>query len=192
MSSNQNSGFTSQTFNLAVDNIDTDQIYPARFLTTTKREGLGQYCFRDWRENPASNQFQSFKNMDCCRQKILVTGDNFGCGSSREHAVWSLLDAGFKAVISTRFGDIFYTNALNNGLLLIMVDPETLAFLLQQDKQSLNIDIKSRQIEIPGHGRREFPLDRFTSYCLINDINPLDYLLQHRDEIEVYEGAQQV
>lgn len=189
MNSNPDNSFNSLTFNLPANNIDTDQIYPARYLTTTNRQGLGQYCFLDWRQNPASEHFRLFKHLDTQRQRILVAGDNFGCGSSREHAVWSLLDFGFKAVISTRFGDIFYANALNNGLLLIPVDQETHEFLFQHDQQLLHIDIETREIDIPGLGRKEFSLDQFFSYCLINDTNALGYLLQHRDEISTYESG---
>lgn len=188
MRNGRHSNIKSLTFNLPLNNIDTDQIYPARYLTTTTREGLGRYCFRDWRENPASEQFRLFEKLDCQRQKILVAGDNFGCGSSREHAAWSLLDYGFRAVISTRFGDIFYTNALNNGLLLVTVDKETLAFLLQHDQQALQIDIKARQIDIPGLGCRKFPLDQFTLFCLLNGMSSLDYLLKHRDAIDAFEA----
>lgn len=190
MKHDRNTRIASLSFNLPLSNIDTDQIYPARYLTTTTRKGLGQYCFRDWRDNPASDQFQFFKELDTTRQKILVAGDNFGCGSSREHAAWSLLDAGFKAVISTRFGDIFHTNALNNGLLPVKVDRETLDYLLQHDRQSLCIDIKTRQIDIPGLGSKNFPLDEFSSYCLLSDMSSLEYLLDHSDEIEAYEKAQ--
>ena len=181
--------FQSQTFNLPLDNIDTDQIYPARFLTTTAPEGLGRFCFQDWRENPQSQQYQYFKDLDTERQQILVAGDNFGCGSSREHAAWSLLDAGFRAVVSTRFGDIFRSNALNNGLLLITVEPETLDFLLQHAQHPLKIDIQARQIDSPGWGRKEFPLDSFSWYCLVHGINALDYLLEHRDEIARFEAG---
>ncbi len=180
--------FESSTFKLPFDNIDTDQIYPARHLTTTTRNGLGKYCFQDWRENPGCAQFLFFKNLDTKLQKILLAGDNFGCGSSREHAAWSLLDAGFKAVISTRFGDIFYNNALNNGLLLSLVHTETHDYLLRHERLQLRVDIGSQEIEIPGMGRKSFPLDRFTATCLMNDTSPFDYLLNHREEIARFEA----
>lgn len=189
MSSKINSSYDSLTFNLPLENVDTDQIYPARYLTTTDRHGLGQYCFRDWRDNPASEQFRLFENLDTASQQILVAGDNFGCGSSREQAAWSLLDAGFKAVISTRFGDIFHTNAMNNGLLIIVVQPETLDFLHQRDRHNLHVDIRSQFIEIPGLGRIEFPLDQFMAYCLINGLTSLEYLLKHGDEIAAFEAG---
>ena len=186
----KNSGsnqFESFMFKLPVDNVDTDQIYPGRHLTTIDKKGLGKYCFQDWRENPESTQFPFFQNLDTAQQKILLAGDNFGCGSSREHAVWSLLDIGFKAVVSTRFGDIFYTNALNNGLLLITVDQQTHDFLLENGQNRLIVDIASQEIEMAGLGRKSFPLDKFTASCLINGTSPLDYLLQHRREITAFE-----
>lgn len=189
MNSHQEDNFDSLTFNLPLANIDTDQIYPARYLTTTNRDGLGRYCFLDWRENPKSDQFRLFKHLDTARQQVLVAGDNFGCGSSREHAAWSLLDAGFRAVISTRFGDIFYSNALNNGLLLITVEEDAHDFLLKHNQHKLHVDLQSCELDIPGFGRRRFPLDQFASFCLMNGKTSLDYLLDHRDEIIAYETA---
>ncbi len=177
----------SQTLNLPVDHVDTDQIYPARYLTTTDREGLGRFGFHDWRHNPESDKHRYFSGYDPEVQRILVSGENFGCGSSREHAAWALLDMGFRAVVSTGFGDIFYSNAPRNGLLLVVVEEAALAYLLRHDRHRLRIDIRSRTVEIPGYGTVEFPLDAFTAYCLINGIDALDYLQQQLGQIVTFE-----
>jgi 3-isopropylmalate/(R)-2-methylmalate dehydratase small subunit len=177
----------SQTFNLPVENVDTDQIYPARYLTTTTQTGLGQYCFRDWRTNKESSFYHLFQNHDSGRQRVLVSGANFGCGSSREHAAWSLLDAGFQAVISSSFGDIFHSNAQKNGLVLVEVNDSTLEFLMEHDGVSLSIDISTATAEIEGLGSISFPMDEFAAYCLLNGIDSLDYLLGKLEEITGFE-----
>ena len=177
----------SLTFVLPAENVDTDQIYPARFLTTTDREGLGEHCFRDWRKNPESRYFEYFQEFDPNQQQVLVSGRNFGCGSSREHAAWALLDAGFRAVISTSFGDIFHNNALNNGLLLVQVDQATLDFLMQHDRHAIQINIASAALEIDGRETVSFPLDEFAAYCLLHGIDGLDFLLGLTDQITQFE-----
>ncbi len=179
----------SRTFNLPVENVDTDQIYPARFLTTTDRKGLGRYCFHDWRNEQESGFYEYFQDYDAEQQQVLVSGINFGCGSSREHAAWSLLDMGFRAIISTRFGDIFHSNALKNGLVLVQVDEPVLRFLMEHNQYPVSIDISTASIEIPELGSIGFPLDKFSAHCLLNGIDSLDYLLTKMDEIKKFEAC---
>jgi len=183
----------SRTFNLAADNIDTDQIIPAQFLTTTEREGLGQYCFYHWRFDadgqPRKDSLLAAHDAD--RQHVLVTGTNFGCGSSREHAPWALLDLGFRAVISTRFADIFRNNSLKNGLLLITVEPQVIDFLLAHPDHPLRIDITAGRLDIEGFGAVEFTLDPFSAYCLALGIDQLDFILRQEADITRYEQSNQ-
>jgi len=180
----------SHTFNLAADNIDTDQIIPAQFLTTTEREGLGQFCFYHWRFDAVGQPKQDspLAGHDVSRQQILVAGTNFGCGSSREHAPWALLDLGFQAVISTRFADIFRNNSLKNGLLLVTADQETIDFLMAHPDHPVRIDIQAGSMEVEGYGTVEFSLDPFTAYCLAQGIDQLDFLLRHETDISRYES----
>jgi 3-isopropylmalate/(R)-2-methylmalate dehydratase small subunit len=191
MSANERNGgvFESRTFNLPVDNIDTDQIIPAQFLTTTTREGLGQYCFYGWRfdEDGAAKASSPLRRHDAATQQVLVAGSNFGCGSSREHAPWALLDFGFRAVISSRFADIFRSNALKNGLLPIAVDDTVVQYLLGSPDHTVRIDIARHTLNVEGYGEFEFPLDPFSAYCLTRGIDPLDFILQNQDAIEDYE-----
>ena len=177
----------SHTLNLPAENVDTDQIYPSRFLTTTQREDLGHYCFLDWRTSPDSQFYEYFQNYCPEQQQILVSGINFGCGSSREHAVWSLLGMGIRAVISSRFGDIFESNAIKNGLVLVQVKPEALAFLLQRNNHPVSIDIKTATVQIKDYGTVKFELDAFSAYCLLNGIDSLDYLLAQMAAITGFE-----
>ncbi len=181
--------FESRTFNLPVDNIDTDQIIPAQFLTTTTREGLGQYCFYGWRfnEDGSAKASSPLRRHDAATQQVLVTGSNFGCGSSREHAPWALLDFGFRAVISSRFADIFRSNALKNGLLPITLDDSVVQYLLSRPDQAVRIDIAGHKLTIEGYGEFDFPLDPFSAYCLTRGIDPLDFILQNEDAIATYE-----
>ena len=191
MNANQNNGsvFESRTFNLPVDTIDTDQIIPAQFLTTTTREGLGQYCFYGWRfdEDGTAKASSPLRKHDATTQQVLVAGSNFGCGSSREHAPWALLDFGFRAVISSRFADIFRSNSLKNGLLPITVDDAVVQFLLGHPDHAVRIDISRRTLSVEGYGEFEFPLDPFSAYCLTRGIDPLDFILQNEEAIDVYE-----
>jgi 3-isopropylmalate/(R)-2-methylmalate dehydratase small subunit len=179
----------SRTFNLEVDNIDTDQIIPAQFLTTTTREGLGQYCFYGWRfeEDGSPKAGGPLRKHDATTQQVLVAGSNFGCGSSREHAPWALLDFGFRAVVSSRFADIFRSNALKNGLLPITVDETVVQYLFGHPNHAVRIDIARHVIDVEGYGEFEFPLDPFSAYCLTRGIDPLDFILENEAAIQAYE-----
>ena len=175
-------------FNVARDNIDTDQIIPAHFLTTTSRDSLGDACFHHWRFNDDGSEKEShvFSNRQD-HHEVLVAGTNFGCGSSREHAPWALLDFGFKAVISSQFADIFRNNSLKNGLLPVQVDETVVQFLRDHPDRDLRIDINDRTLEIEDYGVVHFPLDPFSAYCLIRGIDQMDFLLSQREAIEDYE-----
>lgn len=189
------SGFVrSAIFSLPVDNIDTDQIIPAQFLTTTEREGLGQYCFHGWRidETGAERKDHPLQAFEKDRHQVLVAGSNFGCGSSREHAPWALLDFGFKAIISSQFADIFHSNSLKNGLLPIVVEEHVAAFLHENPDHSVHIDILSRTLSIEGYGNFEFPLDPFPAYCLARGIDQLDFLLENEPDIAHFERSREI
>ena len=179
----------SHTFSLPADNIDTDQIIPAQILTTTTRQGLGQYCFYGWRfdDDGSPKAASPLRRHDATSQKVLVTGSNFGCGSSREHAPWALLDFGFRAVVSSRFADIFRSNALKNGLLPVQVDDAVVQYLVDHPDHAVRIDIPNRTLSVEGYGDFEFPLDPFSAFCLTRGIDPLDFILQNADDIEVFE-----
>jgi len=179
----------SRTFDLPVDNIDTDQIIPAQFLTTTEREGLGRFCFYGWRFNEDGSPKPSnpLRNHDRATQAVLVAGSNFGCGSSREHAPWALLDFGFQAVISSRFADIFRSNALKNGLLPVEVDEAVAHYLLKRPDHAVRIDIGERKLTVEGYGEFEYPLDPFSAYCLTRGIDQLDFIMENEAAIRAYE-----
>lgn len=174
---------------LPVENIDTDQIIPARFLTTTERDGMGQYCFHDWRFNDDGSEKAShpFSDYQPETTKVLVAGQNFGCGSSREHAPWALIDFGFSAVISSRFADIFRSNSLKNGLLPVTVDEQVVQYLMQHPDSHVTIDVAERTLQADGIGTVEFPLDPFSAYCLMRGMDQLDYILQHEANVVGYE-----
>ena len=179
----------SRTVVLPATNIDTDQIIPARFLTTTTRAGLGKHLFTDWRYAADGSERPEFAlNAPAARgAQILVAGRNFGCGSSREHAPWALLDYGVRAVISTEIADIFRNNALKNGLLPVLVDEPTSAWLLEHPGIELTIDVAACTLTLPDGRTVGFPLEAFARYCLLNGIDELGYLLSHRTDIEAYE-----
>jgi len=181
----------SRTFNLRVDHIDTDQIIPGQFLTTTEREGLGRFCFYGWRfdDDGTERERHPFRDFDPNRQQVLVAGSNFGCGSSREHAPWALLDFGFRAVISSRFADIFRSNALKNRLLPVTVEQNVVDFLHAHPNHPVRIDINNNTLVVEGLGTFEFPLDRFSAYCLIRGIDQLTFLLENESEISRYEQS---
>ncbi len=181
--------FTTRTFNLPIENIDTDQIIPAQFLTTIEREGLGKFCFYNWRYQPDGTPKSEHPLQDFDRQKhsVIVAGSNFGCGSSREHAPWALLDIGLKAVISSRFADIFCNNSLKNGLLPITVSDEVADWLLQHPGVEITVDIPATKFNVSGLGDIFFSLDPFPAYCLSEGIDQLDFLLRHEQEISAYE-----
>jgi len=181
----------SRTVVMPSTNIDTDQIIPARFLTTTTREGLGQSLFADWRYDAAGRPVAEFvlnkpESRGCA---ILVAGRNIGCGSSREHAPWAMVDYGFRAVISTEIADIFRNNSLKNGLLPVIVDEATHAWLLANPGAEVSIDLETRTLELPTGLAVEFPLENFARYCLMNGVDELGFLLARNEQIEAYEKA---
>ena len=181
----------SRTVVLPYSDIDTDQILPARFLTTTTREGLGEKLFADWRYDDAGRPKPDFvlNAPDAAGCAVLVAGRNFGCGSSREHAPWALLDYGFKAVVSSDFADIFRNNSLKNGLLPIIVDAETHAWLLEHAGAEVEVDLEATTLKLPNGRTITFPIDAFARYCLLNGIDQLGYLLKQQEAIERFERA---
>lgn len=183
--------FTSRTVVLPQSDIDTDQIVPARFLTTTTRKGLGKALFADWRYDKAGQPRADFalNRPEAAGCEILVAGNNFGCGSSREHAPWALVDFGIRAVISTGIADIFRNNSLKNGLVPVIVDGATHAWLLANPGAEVAVDVESRSLGLPGDRRVEFPLDGFSRYCLLNGVDQLGYLLGQADAISRFEKA---
>ncbi|HID86405.1 MAG TPA: 3-isopropylmalate dehydratase small subunit [Anaerolineae bacterium] len=184
---------TSRLVPLPHENVDTDQIVPARFLKVTDKAGLGEALFADWRFDAEGNPRPDFvlNRPEFQRAQILLAGDNFGCGSSREHAPWALLAYGFRAVISTSFADIFRNNALKNGLLPIVVDPEThreLFRLVSEDPRvEVRVDLESQTLGLSNGRRVTFPIDAFSKQCLLRGMDELDYLLKLEPVIARYE-----
>ncbi len=180
---------TSRTVVLPAENVDTDQIIPARFLKTTEKKGLGKVLFSDWRYDPSGALRPEFvlnrPEAQGCR--ILVAGDNFGCGSSREHAPWALVDAGFQAVVSTTIADIFRNNALKNGLVPVVVPREAHALLLAAPGAEVTVDLEARTLSLPGGGSAAFPIDAFARYCLLEGVDELGYLLARDEAISAFE-----
>jgi len=181
---------TSRSVALPIANIDTDQIIPARFLTTTSRAGLGRHAFQDWRwrEDGSANPEFALNRPENAGAGILIAGDNFGCGSSREHAPWALLDAGIRAVISTAIADIFRSNALKNGLLAIVVSPAEQASLLAAAGETLTIDLRAQRIGRIGQAPIDFTINAFARQCLLDGVDELGYLLARTDAITRFEG----
>ena len=181
---------TSRTVVLPYTNIDTDQIIPARFLTTTTKEGLGRQAFADWRYNADGSPRAGFALNKPEHQgaAILLAGHNFGCGSSREHAPWALTGFGFRAVISTSFADIFRNNSLKNALLPIVVDERTHAWLLENPGASVKVDLQTSTLTLPNDISVEFPIEAFARYCLLNGVDELGFLLQQAEAIARYEA----
>jgi 3-isopropylmalate/(R)-2-methylmalate dehydratase small subunit len=179
----------SRTVVLPAANIDTDQIIPARFLTTTTRDGLGKHLFADWRYDAhGTPQAQFILNCPAAQDcHILVAGRNFGCGSSREHAAWALLDYGFRAVISTQIADIFRSNSLKNGFLPVVVDAPTSDWLIAHPGAEVNIDLPSATLSLPSGAQVVFPLETFARHCLLNGIDELGFLLERQAQIEAFE-----
>ena len=179
----------SRTLVLPSTNIDTDQIIPARFLRTTSREGLGRQLFADWRYGADGIPKPDFalNRPEAAGCAVLVAGHNFGCGSSREHAPWALLDYGFRAVISTEIADIFRSNSLTNGLLPIEVDPATARWLLAHPGAEITIDLATTTLRLPEGTAVRFPIERFARYCLLNGVDQLGFLLARAGEIDAYE-----
>ena len=178
---------------LPVENVDTDQIIPARFLKVTTREGFGENLFRDWLYDPTNQPEPLFVlNNPTYSGKIFVAGKNFGSGSSREHAAWAIFDYGFRAVVSSFFADIFKNNALNNGLLPVQVSPEFLAKIfaaVEKDPTTkARIDLENQEITLTSSDEKEvFYINPYKKTCLLNGYDDIDYLLSIKDEIETYE-----
>ena len=186
--------FTSRIVALPVNDIDTDQIIPARFLKTTDRDGLGRNCFFDWRYEADGTPKADFalNTPEYEGAQVLVAGSNFGCGSSREHAPWALMGAGFKAVVSTDFADIFRNNALKNGLLPIIVDEETqqqLISLAEEDATTeVTVDLEAQTLVLPDGRNVTFPIDGFSKHCLLNGIDQLGFLQGLDGDVAAYEA----
>jgi 3-isopropylmalate/(R)-2-methylmalate dehydratase small subunit len=176
---------TSSTVVLPQANIDTDQIIPARFLKSTSREGFGEHLFEDWR---AKANFKLPKG-----SSVLVAGENFGCGSSREHAPWALTDFGFRAVVSLSIADIFRSNAVKNGLVPVIVDAETHKFLLAHPGEEVTVDLQAQTLRFDS-GRRsvQFPLDPFARHCLLEGVDELGFLLARMGAIEAFERKREL
>ena len=181
----------SRTTVLPFENIDTDRIIPARFLTTTERKGLGRFAFHDWRFNQdgSSNTDFPLNKAEAQGCEILVAGRNFACGSSREHAPWALLDYGIRAVLSSEIADIFRSNALKNGLLALQISVNEHTFLLNNPGIELAIDLQQCQIELPDGGRFSLSMDGFARTCLLQGVDQLGYLLNHQSAIDAYEQS---
>lgn len=195
---------TSRIVPLPVDNIDTDQIIPARFLKVTDKNGLGKVLFCDWRYTNSVESVDAaatatpradfaVNQPEYQGAQVLLAGDNFGCGSSREHAPWALTAFGFTAVISTSFADIFKNNALKNGLLPVVVDTQTHNDLLDMAEESamaeVTIDLASQTVSLPGGRKVSFPVDPFAKECLLQGVDELGYLLNFEDQVLAYEEA---
>jgi 3-isopropylmalate/(R)-2-methylmalate dehydratase small subunit len=190
------SSFTSKVIPLPAENVDTDQIVPARFLKVTDKAGLGEALFRDWRfEADGSLKEPRFvlDEPQMAGRRILIAGDNFGCGSSREHAPWALVAWGVQAVITTSCADIFQGNALKNGLLPIIVDPERLAQLFElvhrDPNVELSVDLESQVVHLPGDEDLPFNVDPFSKLMLLRGTDEMGYLLGKAAEIDAWEAA---
>lgn len=186
--------FEGSIVSIPVNDIDTDQIIPARFLKVTDKVGLGQVAFCDWRyleDGETPNPDFVLNKPEYKGASVLIAGNNFGCGSSREHAPWALIGAGFQAIISTEFADIFTNNALKNGLLPIIVDAETqqqLFSLAEEDPTtSVSVDVESQTLTLPDGRKVKFPLDGFSKHCLLNGVDQLGYLMDLGDAVQGYE-----
>jgi 3-isopropylmalate/(R)-2-methylmalate dehydratase small subunit len=181
---------TSKTVVFPVDNIDTDQIIPARFLKTISKAGLGDQLFYDWRYDASGAPKPEFiLNTEAAKgAQVLVAGDNFGCGSSREHAPWALTQFGFKAVVSTSFADIFKGNSLKNNLLPIVVPAEVHVVLIKSPGAVVKIDLASQSLTLADGTAVEFPIDAFSKHCLLEGVDELGYILKQDDAISGYEA----
>lgn len=179
----------SRTVVLPESDIDTDQIIPARFLTTTTRDGLGEHLFADWRYAADGEPVENFplNRPEAQGCEILVAGDNFGCGSSREHAPWALVDFGFRVVVSSGIADIFRSNALKNGLLPVEIEPDTHEWLLANPGAEITVDLEACELRLPDGRAAGFPIDGFSRLCLMQGIDQLGYLLEQREAIDDYE-----
>ena len=180
---------SSRTVVLPLADIDTDQIIPARFLRTTAKEGLGKELFADWRylADGSPNPEFALNKPEAAGCRVLIAGDNFGCGSSREHAPWALTDFGIRAVVSTSFADIFRSNALKNGLVPVIVDSGTLQWLIGHPGVDVTVDLTSTALKLPDGRAVAFPIEPFARYCLMHGVDQLGYLLSKNAEITAYE-----
>jgi 3-isopropylmalate/(R)-2-methylmalate dehydratase small subunit len=183
---------TSRTVVLPVENVDTDQIIPARFLKATSKVGLGSKLFADWRFASDGKPKPDFvlNQPAAAGAAVLVAGDNFGCGSSREHAPWALHDYGFRAVVSTSIADIFRNNSLKNGLVPVVVDAAVHAKLLATPGAQVTISVTDQTLTLPDGTTTKFPIDPFARYCLLNGVDDLDFLLSQADAIAAFETKQ--
>jgi 3-isopropylmalate/(R)-2-methylmalate dehydratase small subunit len=184
--------FSSPLVKMGIDNIDTDQIIPARFLKTISKDGLGDQLFFDWRyEADGSPKADFILNTAAAKaSQILLAGDNFGCGSSREHAPWALTQYGFRAVISTSFADIFKSNSLKNGLLPIVVTPEMHARLFALPAgATVAVDLAAQTLTLPDGSKAEFPVEPFSKTCLLEGVDELGYILQQAPAIAAFEAS---
>lgn len=186
--------FRSKVVVLLRDDIDTDQIIPARFLKVTDKEGLGQKLFADWRYDARGAPTPSFPLNDpaSAGARVLLVGDNFGCGSSREHAPWALVDWGLRAVIARSFADIFAANALKNGLLPVALDAaphaRLVAALEADPRAEVEVDLEGQRVTLPDGSTATFPIDAFAKHCLLEGIDELGYLVGLEDAIAAFEG----
>ncbi|HNR22429.1 MAG TPA: 3-isopropylmalate dehydratase small subunit [Steroidobacteraceae bacterium] len=181
----------SRTVVLPSSNIDTDQIIPGRFLTTTTKQGLGKQLFADWRYDAEGRPKPDFVLNQPAAQgcEILVAGRNIGCGSSREHAPWALLDYGIRAVVSTEIADIFRNNSLKNGLLPVIVDETTHQWLIANPGAEVTVDLEACTITLPTGAAVNFPIDAFSRYCLMNGVDELGFLQSQEAAIAAYERS---
>ena len=190
----KSTSLSSRAIPLAIENVDTDQIIPARFLKATNKKGFGDNLFRDWRYNKDGSLNSSFiLNNTQFSGKILLAGNNFGCGSSREHAAWALVGYGFKVIVSSFFADIFKGNALNNGLLPVQVSDDFLNHLITEinadPTTKLKVDLREQKIQIKSSNRFErFNIDPYKKTCLINGYDDIDFLLSNKEKIEAFEA----
>jgi 3-isopropylmalate/(R)-2-methylmalate dehydratase small subunit len=183
--------FKSKTVVLPIENVDTDQIIPARFLKVTSKQGLGKNLFADWRYEASGAPKPDFllNKPEAAGAQVLVAGDNFGCGSSREHAPWALYDYGFRAVVSTSIADIFRNNSLKNGLLPIVVDPAFHAKLLAKPGATVTISLEDKTIALDDGTKASFPVEPFARYCLLHGMDQLDFLLSLDKDVAAFEAA---
>ncbi len=179
----------SRTVVLPRPDIDTDQIIPARFLRSTEKAGFGKNLFADWRYLADGRPNPDFvlNKPEAAGCQVLVAGDNFGCGSSREHAPWALTDFGIRAVISTSFADIFRSNALKNGLVPVVVDAQTLQWLVAHPGAKVTVDLTSASLKLPDDRSVSFPIEPFSRFCLMQGVDQLGYLLLKEADIAAYE-----
>jgi 3-isopropylmalate/(R)-2-methylmalate dehydratase small subunit len=187
--------FSAKAVALPIENIDTDQVIPARYLKVTDKNGLAEGLFYNWRYNADGSPNPDFvlNQPEAEGAQILIAGNNFGCGSSREHAPWALQGFGFKAVVSTYFADIFRNNALKNGLLPITVDEETyhqIVSMCEEDPNTaLTVDLANQKLILPEGQTVDFPIDGFAKHCLLNGIDQMGFLMQQENDIASYESA---